>query len=64
MKINWTFAINIATTILKPLIPIITNTFREQVEKQVIEWAKRAEETENPWDDVFFDTLKKILGID
>lgn len=63
MKINWTFAINIAAKIFGAMLPILSKEFHDLIEKQVSEWAIKAEETENPWDDMFVAALKEILGI-
>ena len=64
MKINWTFAITVAAKIFGKMLPILSEEFKEVIEKQVGDWEEKAEATDNPWDDMFVAMLKEILGID
>ncbi len=64
MKINWAIFLKIGARVFGALITLLTPEIRDIVEKSVKEWEAKAEETLNPWDDMFVATLKGILGID
>jgi len=61
---NWTWLISLAATILGVILKNVTKKFRDEAEKWINDKYKEALETENPWDDMFFETLAKILSIE
>lgn len=56
--------LTLIANILKPLIGIVTKEFRDDVSKWVVDHYQKALATDNPWDDLFFEFLAKMLSVD
>ena len=63
MKINWTGFIQIGARVFGVLVNALTPELRTLITDAVKDWEVRAEETPNPWDDMFVDVLKSVLNI-
>lgn len=56
--------LSVAAVLLGNLVKIITKKFREELEEWVTKKYAEALETENPFDDLFFEFLAKMLDIE
>ena len=61
---NWQWVINLAAMVLGVILKQVTKKFRDETEKWIKEKYLEALETDNPWDDMFFDFLAKCLDVD
>jgi len=62
--INWTWIINLLVLALGPLLRIVTDSLREELEDFLKAYYVKARETANPWDDFLADVLCRALKID
>lgn len=61
--IGWTWIVDMLIRILAALLPILTPTIREELERFLLAWYAKAMETTNPWDDFLARFLLRILQI-
>jgi len=59
----WTWVIKAIGQVLVPIVAIITDALREELETWVRQFHAKALLTENPWDDFLAEVLAKALGI-
>lgn len=62
-SIGWTWIVSMLLTVLKVIIPVISPTLRDELEKVMLTLYQKAMETDNPWDDFLMRFLLRILGI-
>lgn len=60
---RWSWLLDLAILILGPIVRLISVTFRDELTEFIQKKYKEALQTENPWDDFFFEFLAKLLGI-
>lgn len=61
--IGWTWIVNLLVAVLKVILPVLSPTLREELEKVMVSLYNKAMETDNPWDDFLMRFLLRILGI-
>jgi len=64
MAVNWKKVISFALFFLKPALKLVSKFLRDEIEKAVQSWYRKALETENPWDDFFVEQLAQVLDIE
>jgi hypothetical protein len=64
MKIVWKDLIILIAKVLSPVLAAITKKFRDEIEVWVKKKYTEALETDNPWDDFFFEILAAMLKVD
>lgn len=62
--INWTWIINLLIAVMGPLLRLVTDSLREELEDWLKAFYVKARETPNPWDDFLADVLCRALKID
>lgn len=62
--ISLTWIIELVVKVLGLILPVITPSLREMLEKFLKEFYAKAKETPNPWDDFLAKFLMRILGIE
>lgn len=61
--IGWTWIVNLLIAVLKVILPVLSPTLRDELEKVMVSLYNKAMETDNPWDDFLMRFLLRILGI-
>jgi hypothetical protein len=62
--IGFTWIINLVLQVLGTILPVVTPSIRELLEKFLKDFYAKAKETPNPWDDFLAKFLMRILGIE
>lgn len=62
-SIGWTWIINLVLAVLKVIMPVLSPTLREELNKLMLSLYEKAMATDNPWDDFLMRFLLRILGI-
>jgi hypothetical protein len=62
--IGFTWIINLVLQVLGTILPVVTPSIRELLEKFLKDFYVKAKETPNPWDDFLAKFLMRILGIE
>lgn len=61
--ISWYWIIGIAARVLSPVVGVISEELKAELETFLIKYYHKAMETENPWDDFLARFLLRILDI-
>jgi len=61
ITLKW--VIRLVLLLLKPIMTIVTPTLRKELESFLVAYYKKAEETENPWDDFLALFLLNIFDV-
>jgi hypothetical protein len=61
--INWPWISNMLAIVIKPILDILTPMLRTAMETAVRDWWKKAEATDNPWDNFLVEVIAKALSI-
>jgi hypothetical protein len=61
--IGLTWIIELVLKVLGTILPVITPSIREMLEKFLLDFYAKAKETPNPWDDFLAKFLMRMLGI-